>query len=486
MQPALSVRVMIVVVAASAALCSACSDDEASNDERPCDAEPELLTTAGGVEFVRTPDTCFDDLPGWPYEPRYVEIDGLRQAYVDEGPSDGEVILLLHGQPSWSYLYRKMIPVLVDAGYRVIAMDHLGMGRSDKPTDIESYSYLGHNDRLERFIQELELADITLFVQDWGSTIGLRVAGLHPEWFARIVAADGDLPQIPAGFSAFAPVDDPNTPEDLPSPFAQAPAQQVVGYDGCVPLFDVEPGFFGVWIEYALKGASFQASEVVEAITWYDLPDAVEAAYDAPFPSRTYMAGPRVFPSLVNEMGGTTDEAWAGLQSFDRPFLTIWAANDTGTLGLCETQDRFICAVPGAAGQPHARLAEASHFLQDDQGEQIAQRLVAFMRQDSSVEGNHVADCEDDLGQTGADGLGSPCESDADCVGQAADKCVSIPGQGGFCTIEGCSNGTCGDPFVCCRDCDPALASALPFEGSACLPEQASSQLSTAAECTCD
>ena len=117
------------------------------------------MTTADGIDFVRTPDACFEDLPDWPYEAQYVEIDGLRQAYVDEGPADGEVVLLLHGQPSWSYLYRDMIPVLADAGYRVIAMDHLGMGRSDKPTELDAYSYLGHNDRLEAFIDELGLSD---------------------------------------------------------------------------------------------------------------------------------------------------------------------------------------------------------------------------------------------------------------------------------------------------------------------------------------
>lgn len=116
-------------------------EPEPTHDEVvPCDADPDVMTTVDGVDFVRTPDACFEDLPDWPYEPQYVEIDGLRQAYVDEGPADGEVVLLLHGQPSWSYLYRDMIPVLTDAGYRVIAMDHLGMGRSDKPTDIESYS----------------------------------------------------------------------------------------------------------------------------------------------------------------------------------------------------------------------------------------------------------------------------------------------------------------------------------------------------------
>jgi hypothetical protein len=175
-----------VFLAALILLVAACGDDgddtiEDISTAAECDADPVILTTDDGVEFVRTPDSCFEDLPDFPYEPRYVEIDGLRQAYVDEGPADGEVVLLLHGQPSWSYLYRDMIPVFADAGYRVIAMDHLGMGRSDKPIDIDDYSYVGHADRLEQFIAELGLTDINLFVQDWGSLIGLKVAGENPE-----------------------------------------------------------------------------------------------------------------------------------------------------------------------------------------------------------------------------------------------------------------------------------------------------------------
>ena len=147
----------------------------------------EILTTSSGVEFVRTPDSFFEDLPDWPYEAKYVEIDELRQAYAEAGPVDGEVVLLLHGQPSWSYLYRKMIPVLSDAGYRVIAMDHLGMGRSDKPIDLDYHSYDNHVYRLEQFIEILELENITTFVQDWGSLIGLDVIGNNPDLFARVV-----------------------------------------------------------------------------------------------------------------------------------------------------------------------------------------------------------------------------------------------------------------------------------------------------------
>jgi haloalkane dehalogenase len=349
-----------------------------------CDAPAEFQTTSGGVEFVRTPDSCFDDLVDFPYQSRYVDIDGMRQAYVDEGPEGGDVVLLLHGQPSWSYLYRKMIPVLADSGYRVIAMDHLGTGRSDKPTDIDDYTYTVHSDRLERFITALGLTDINLFVQDWGSLIGLKVAGENPDWFASIAVGDGALPALPAGVEVFPVVESPNEIVDIPSPFADTPEQQEPFYDGCELL--VEPfvvagdeNYFGGWMEYAMKAESFHASEVLEAMTWFPLSDAEEAAYDAPFPSRDYMAGIRKFPSIINELGGETEEAVAGLAAFEKPFITIWAANDPGNLGSCEAQQYFIDLVPGAAGQEHVRLPEASHFLQDDQGAEIARRLIDFM-----------------------------------------------------------------------------------------------------------
>jgi pimeloyl-ACP methyl ester carboxylesterase len=386
----------VAPVAAVAVMLAGCSDESGSGSEDaedpsapveaeqtavPCDAEPEVLSTEDGVEFVRTPDSCFDDLPDWPYEPQYVEIDGLRQAYVDEGPADGEVVLLLHGQPSWSYLYRHMIPVFVDAGYRVIAMDHLGMGRSDKPTEIDSYSYLGHNERLQQFVEELELADINLFAQDWGSLIGLRTAGLDPDRYATIAIGDGALPEFPADAQPFPVVENPDETVEMESLFAEMPDQQVPFYDGCELLLDATEGggYFGTWMAYAMTAESFQASEVVEAMTWFDLSDDVEAAYDAPFPSRIYMAGPRTFPSLVNEVPGTTEEAWVGLREFDKPFLTLWASNDPGNLGSCQAQQNLIDQVPGAEGQPHDRLPESSHFLQDDQGTEIAQRMVEWL-----------------------------------------------------------------------------------------------------------
>jgi haloalkane dehalogenase len=319
-------------------------------------------------------------LAGFDYELKSVEIDGLRQGYVDEGPADADPVLLLHGQPSWAYLYRKMIPVLVDAGHRVIAMDHVGLGSSDKPIDIEYYSYVGHVDRLEKFIDALGLRDITMFAQDWGSLIGLKVAGENPDWFARIAIGDGTLPVFPEGVKPYPRVENPDEIDpDLEPVFGAIPPQQPQFYDeDCNRLLEAT-NYFGSWMEYAMKAASFHAAEVVEAMTYYDVPSEEEAAYDAPFPSRIYMAGPRTFPSLVNELGGQTQDAWEGLQNYERPFLTIWASNDPGNLGSCEVQQNLIDNVPGAEGLPHTRLPEASHFLQDDQGAEIARQIVELI-----------------------------------------------------------------------------------------------------------
>jgi haloalkane dehalogenase len=377
---------IVTLVLCVTMIVSCSSGDDGTTDQDGTDledySEPEIMTTADGVEFVRTPDACFEDLPGFPYEAKYVEIDGLRQGYVDEGPADADPILLLHGQPSWSYLYRKMIPVLVDAGHRVIAMDHIGMGRSDKPIDIEYYSYLGHVDRLEKFIEALNLDHITLFCQDWGSLIGLYVVGENPEWFDRIVVGDGTLPVVPGGVQPYPEVENPdeiNT--DIEAPFAAIPPQQPPFYDEegnlLIPADPTET--FGDWIVYSMTAESFHPAEVVEALTYFDLPTEEEAAYDAPFPSRIYMAGPRVFPSLVNDLSGVTGEAWIGLLEYEKPFLTIWASNDPGNLGQQATQDRLINSIPGAAGQPHVRLPEASHFLQDDQGAEIARLINEFI-----------------------------------------------------------------------------------------------------------
>ncbi len=383
----LIVRFTITVMVLSIALGIAAAQDD------PCFAEPEVMTTAEGVEFVRTPDACFDNLPDWDYEPLYVEIDGLRQAYVDVGTGEsGETILLVHGQPAWSYLYRKMIPDLADAGHRVIAMDHVGMGRSDKPIDPDYYTYMGHVERMETFIQELELeqGNLTIFVQDWGSLIGLNVIGRNTDWFDRVVLGNGRLPTTGNGGLT---LNDEGIAQSLPdnpiltrqvfyTRITSMPEQQPMLRDVEGNLIEeANEGGFGVWIDYARNDERFRPSQIIEADTWFDVPSEELAAYDAPFPSRIYLAGPRAFPGLVNQMAGNTDEGWEGLGNYENPFITIWGVNDPLELGSPQIQQQFIDHVPGAEGLVHVRLPEAGHFLQDDQGEAIARRVNEFIAQ---------------------------------------------------------------------------------------------------------
>ncbi len=377
MRKALYIILLVMIV--SLAACSSTPPEAACLD----DENVEIMTTESGIEFVRTPDTCFEDLPDWPYAPQYVEIDGLRQAYVDVGSGEsGETILLMHGQPSWSYLYRKMIPVLEGAGHRVIAMDHVGMGRSDKPIDPDYYTYLGHIDRLEKFIQELELEQgkLTLFAQDWGSLIGLYVVGTNPDWFDRVVIGDGFLPVFEEGTTPYELPDNPKITRRLFfRGISSIQEQQPNFYDEDGNLENEMGDNFGMWIDYARNDERFMASQILEAMTYFDLSEEVLAAYDAPFPSRIFMGGPRAFPGLVNQLPGITDIAWAGLGEYEKPFLTIWAKNDPGNLGQVETQQALIDHIPGSEGWDHVRLPEASHFLQDDQGEEIARRINEFI-----------------------------------------------------------------------------------------------------------
>jgi haloalkane dehalogenase len=261
-------------------------------------------------------------------------------------------------------------------------MDHLGMGRSDKPIDPDYYTFLDHVHRLETFMQELELDDtqLTIFVQDWGSLIGLQVVGTHTDWFDRVVVGNGFLPTFEEGSVPFElPTIPLLTRQLFHRNITNMPEQQPVLYDEEGNLLEERGDYFGLWIDYSRNDKRFQASLILEAMTYFDLSDAELAAYNAPFPSRIYMGGPRAFPGLVNQLPGVTDTAWDGLGEFEKPFLTIWANNDPGNLGQVETQQTLIDHVPGADGWDHVRLPEASHFLQDDQGAEIARRMNEFI-----------------------------------------------------------------------------------------------------------
>ena len=298
------------------------------------------------MDALRTPDDRFDGLPGYPFSPHYAEVpDGeggtLRVHYVDEGSRDTPPVLMLHGEPSWSYLYRKMIPVIVAAGYRAIAPDLVGFGRSDKPARREDYTYQRHVDWMRALIEAIDLRDATFVGQDWGGLIGLRLVAEHPDRFARVVAANTFL-----------------------------------------PTGDRDPGpAFLAWQKYSQETPNFHVGGIVKGGCVTPLSDDVIAAYDAPFPDDTYKEGARQFPMLVptrpdDPASDANRQAWKVLSAWDKPFLTAFSDSDPVTGG----GDRVLqSSIPGAAGQPHTTIVGGGHFLQEDKGEELAQVVCDFI-----------------------------------------------------------------------------------------------------------
>ena len=300
------------------------------------------------MRALRTPDDRFDGLPDYPFQPHYVEVptgDGegsLRVHYVDEGPADGEVVVLLHGEPSWSYLYRTMIPVLVDAGLRAVAPDLVGFGRSDKPAERADYTYARHVEWMRAALfDRLELRDVTMLGQDWGGLIGLRLVAEHPDRVARVVAANTFL-----------------------------------------PTGDTPPGdAFKAWQRYSQEAPDLHIGGSVKGGCVSDLSPEVVAAYDAPFPDDSYQAGARQFPLLVptspdDPAAAANRAAWEVLGTFEKPFLTAFSDGDPVTRGA----DRFLQqSIPGAAGQPHTTIVGGGHFLQEDKGQELAAVVAAFV-----------------------------------------------------------------------------------------------------------
>jgi len=293
------------------------------------------------MESLRTPDERFVNLPGYDFAPHYIEVNGLRVHHVDEGPPDADPVLLLHGEPSWSYLYRKMIPVITNAGHRAVAPDFIGFGRSDKLVNRDDYSYQMHVDILAEFVERLDLRRITLFGQNWGGLIGLRVAAEHPERFARIVAANTGL-----------------ATGDMRPPEA-----------------------FLRWQRLSQEVPELDIGRLINWACVTDLPPEVVAAYDAPFPDNRYKTGARVFPALVptspdDPASEANRRAWEVFRQWEKPFLTAFSDGDPITRG----GDRiFQSQVPGTRGQPHTTITGAGHFLQEDKGEELAAAIVDFI-----------------------------------------------------------------------------------------------------------
>lgn len=292
------------------------------------------------MDVVRTPEQRFKRLLDYPFTPHYADVGGVRMHYVDEGPQSAKPILMLHGEPSWSYLYRHMIPVCAAAGHRVIAPDLIGFGKSDKPTRIDDYSYQSHMDWLQALLDQLRLDDITLVCQDWGSLLGLRLAAENESRFRAIVVGNGMLPT----------------------------GDQKV------------PAAFQVWKNFALYSPWFPISRIINTGTFRRLgPDELKA-YDAPFPGKRYKAGARAFPRLVpvtpdDPAREANLKAWQVLENWNKPFLTTFSNGDPITRG----GDRYMQdRIPGATGQSHQTLT-GGHFLQEDSPVQFAQAINALL-----------------------------------------------------------------------------------------------------------
>jgi haloalkane dehalogenase len=302
---------------------------------------------------LRTPDARFANLPDYPFAPHYAEIPdarfgSLRMHFVDEGPRDAPIALMLHGEPTWSFLYRKMIPVVAAAGYRAVAPDFIGFGRSDKPASRADYSYQGFVDWLKAFITGQDLKRITLVCQDWGGPIGLRVLSELTGRFDAVLATNTLLPNC------------------------EAPPRGVAGWPGK----QIED-----WVATCRSSDDLPISEIVSGVGVDRLPAEVRAAYDAPFPDASYKAGTLQITCLIpieETMPGVAEnrKAWEVVEKFDRPFLTAFSDRDPSTKAW---EKIFQARVPGAAGQPHTEIAGAGHFVQEEQGPALAEVLVGLM-----------------------------------------------------------------------------------------------------------
>lgn len=295
------------------------------------------------MKVLNTPEKHFENLPDYPFTPNYQEVaKDLQMHYVDEGDKNATPILLFHGEPSWSFLYRKMIPIFVNAGYRVIAPDLIGFGKSSKPTEQSDYTYALHIQWTLALIQHLDLQNVTFFGQDWGGLIGLRLVAAEPDRYSRIVVANTGMP---------------TGDHQMPDAFLQ-------------------------WQKFSQTVENFPFEKILQNSTVTKLSPEVLKAYKAPFPDNSYAAGAKIFPSLVPTTPKDPEtennrQAWQVLMKWEKPLLTLFSDSDPITAG---GEKVFHKLVPGAQGQPHQTIVGGGHFLQEDKGEEIANIMVDWMK----------------------------------------------------------------------------------------------------------
>jgi haloalkane dehalogenase len=299
------------------------------------------------MELLRTPDDQFENLTGYPFKPGYLTINdrsedvGIRIHYIDEGDSDSQVVLMLHGEPSWSFLYRKMVTPFGQAGYRVVAPDLPGFGKSDKPAERTDYSYARHVAWMQDWLQVMDLNNIILICQDWGGLIGLRLVAAEPDRFARVVTTNTML-----------------------------------------PTGDHSPGdAFMKWQKFSQEAPVFPTGQIVHKGTVAGLSEEEIAAYDAPFPDESYKEGARQFPTLVpttpdDPESQANRDAWKVLMGFEKPWLCAFGDSDPITGAAAPVIQKLI---PGCKGQPHTTLRGGGHFIQEDCGEELSRVVLEWL-----------------------------------------------------------------------------------------------------------
>ncbi|MCT4637844.1 MAG: haloalkane dehalogenase [Bacteroidales bacterium] len=316
------------------------------------------------IEKVRTPETEFRNLKDYPFAPNYIEVTGgLRLHYVDEGKENPKTIFLLHGQPSWSYLYRHMIPQLVNAGFRVIAPDLIGFGKSDKPVNSEDITFQNHVTWMSEFVNKLGITNAAAFMQDWGGMIGLRVLANNPTWLKRLVVANTALAEF----------------KGLTKWLVPKMINRTIAKSGKPTLINLEAKTdYKNWVGYFRSSERLDIGKVMQILTTSELDRDEMRAYNAPFPDETYYAAPRKMPEIVATDLTAVNKDWEKLKRWNNPVLTLFSDEDP-FLKDQGYDKKFQKNFKGAKGQPHITVTNASHFLQEDQTEMLLTRILNWL-----------------------------------------------------------------------------------------------------------
>jgi len=318
------------------------------------------------TEILRTPNTAFANLKDYPFKPHYMELNGgLRLHYLDEGSENEKAIFLFHGQPSWSYLYRHMIPLLVNADYRVIAPDLIGFGKSDKPADAKEITYQAHVDWISAFVKELGITKAAAFMQDWGGMIGLRVLANQPQWLERLVVANTALAEV----------------KGIQKWLMPKMIKMVVATSGqpTVEKFAKKTNYSN-WVGYFKRSEKLEIGELMQILTTKELSEAEKEAYNAPFPDERYYTTPRKMPEIVASDLDQVNEDWQKLKQWNKPVLTLFSDKDP-FLADQGYDKKFQANFSGSKGQPHITIENASHFLQEDKSDELTIRILDWLKQ---------------------------------------------------------------------------------------------------------